>query len=58
MTLTIDFKFPKLFEIVQKNYADMAELKFYDTHNVAGYLSDPPPAHREFQSMIDGLNQW
>ncbi|KAL4583180.1 hypothetical protein LXL04_007746 [Taraxacum kok-saghyz] len=35
----------------------MVELKFYDTHNIAGYLLDPPAAHREFQSMIDGLNQ-
>ncbi|CAI9285741.1 unnamed protein product [Lactuca saligna] len=31
----------------------MAEqLKFVDSHNVAGYLMDPPPAHQEFKSMM------
>ena len=34
----------------------MAELKFVESHNIAGYLMDPPTAHKEFQSMIVGLN--
>lgn len=36
--------------------ADQAPLKFVDTHNIAGHLYDPPAAHREFKSMIVGLN--
>ncbi|KAL4590858.1 hypothetical protein LXL04_003803 [Taraxacum kok-saghyz] len=32
------------------------ELKFVESHNITGYLMDPPAAHKEFQSMIAGLN--
>ena len=34
----------------------MAEqLKFLDSHNIAGYLMDPLTAHQEFKSMMVGL---
>ena len=32
------------------------QLKFVDSHNIAGYFLDPPVAHNEFKSMIVGLN--
>ena len=35
--------------------ADYSNLKFVETHNVAGYLSDPPAAHIDFLPMTTGL---
>jgi len=32
------------------------QLKFVDSHNIIGYLLDPPAAHNEFKPMIAGLN--
>lgn len=36
--------------------AESSSLKFVDSHNIVGYLLDPPAAHKEFRSMITGLN--
>ncbi|CAI9281674.1 unnamed protein product [Lactuca saligna] len=33
-----------------------SQLKFVDSHNIIGYLLDPPIVHNEFKSMIMGLN--
>ncbi|CAI9302404.1 unnamed protein product [Lactuca saligna] len=32
------------------------QLKFVESHNIAGYLLDLPAAHKEFKSMIASLN--
>ncbi|XP_076904358.1 uncharacterized protein LOC143559769 [Bidens hawaiensis] len=36
--------------------ADQNPLKIADSHNVPGYLFDPPLTHKEFNSIIVGLN--
>lgn len=34
------------------------QLKFVDSHNIAGCLVEPPVAHQEFKSMMVGLNNY
>ena len=37
----------------------MAEqLKLIDSHNIVGYIMDPPAVHQQFKSMMVGFNNY